>query len=136
MGLRFLFGVMMTKPFREGSAHGRFQPFHNGHLEYVLAAQKQSDFLWIGITKFDIDTTELSPLGRTREKAENNPLTYHQRITMIAGALTENGIRPDEFAFIPFPIEKSSKLGQFHLASVPCFTIVYEEWNRENISVM
>jgi len=46
---------MTTKPFKEGSAHGRFQPFHNGHLEYVLAAQKQSDFLWIGITKFDID---------------------------------------------------------------------------------
>ena len=92
--------------------------------------------MWIGITKFDIDTTELSPLGRTREKAENNPLTYHQRITMIAGALTENGIRPDEFAFIPFPIEKPSKLGQFLPASVPCFTTVYEEWNREKISVL
>jgi nicotinamide mononucleotide adenylyltransferase len=126
----------MTKRFKEGSAHGRFQPFHNGHLEYVLAAQKQSDFLWIGITKFDIDNTELSPLGRTREKPENNPLTYHQRITVISEALKENGIRRDEFGFIPFPIERPSKLGQFLPTSVPCFTTVYEEWNKEKISVL
>ncbi len=137
MGFRFLSEVTMTtKPFKEGSAHGRFQLFHNGHLEYVLAAQKQSDFLWIGITKFDIDPTELSPLGRTREKPENNPLTYHQRLTMIGEALTENGVRRDEFAFIPFPIEKPSKLGQFLPTAVPCFTTVYEEWNREKISVL
>ena len=127
---------MKTKPFTEGSVHGRFQPFHNGHLEYVLAAQKQCGFLWIGITKFDIDTTELSPLGRTREKPENNPLTYRQRITMIGAALAENGVRKDEFAFIPFPIERPTKLWQFLPTSVPCFTTVYEEWNREKISVL
>ena len=137
MGLRFVFGVMMTsKRFKEGSAHGRFQPFHNGHLEYVMAAKERSEFLWIGITKFDIDTTALSPLGRMREKPENNPLTYHQRITMIAAALNENGVPRDEFAFIPFPIETPSKLGQFLPTSVPCFTTVYEEWNREKISVL
>src|SRR6266566_3359337 len=101
MGFRFLSEVTMTaKSFKEGSAHGRFQPFHNGHLEYVLAAQKQCSFLWIGITKFDIE--ELSPLGRTREKPENNPLTYHQRLTMITEALVENGVGRAEFAFIPF----------------------------------
>ena len=128
--------TMSTKLFKEGSVHGRFQPFHNGHLEYVLAAQKQCSFLWVGITKFDIDSTELSPLGRTREKPENNPLTYHQRLTMISAALTENGVHRDEFAFVPFPIEKPSKLEQFLPTSVPCFTTVYEEWNREKISVL
>ena len=127
---------MRTKPFKQGSVHGRFQPFHNGHLEYVLAAQKQSDFLWIGITKFDIEATELSPLGRIREKPENNPLTFYQRVTMIESALIENGVQRDEFAFIPFPIEKPIKLGQFLPTSVPCFTTVYEEWNREKISVL
>jgi cytidyltransferase-like protein len=124
----------MTKPFPEGSAHGRFQPFHNGHLEYVLAAQKQCDFLWIGITKFDIDTT--GPLGTTRERPENNPLTFHQRLTIISAALADEGVRREEFGFIPFPIETHSKLGQFLPTSVPCFTTVYEEWNRQKISVL
>ncbi|MCU1268864.1 MAG: cytidyltransferase-related domain protein [Acidobacteriaceae bacterium] len=125
---------MSHKPLREGSVHGRFQPFHNGHLEYVLAAQKQCSLLWIGITKFDI--SEPSPLARIRERPENNPLTYHQRLTMIRAALSESGIGQDEFAFVPFPIETPTKLTQFLPTSVPCFTTVYEEWNKEKILVL
>jgi len=33
--------------------HGRFQPFHNGHLEYMRGAADRSDELWIGITNPD-----------------------------------------------------------------------------------
>jgi len=122
--------------FDEGSAHGRFQPFHNGHLEYVLEAQRRCRFLWIGITKYDIDTSELSPLGRHREKPENNPLTYHERVVMIKGALLASGVSRDAFTFIPFPIEKPNKLLQFLPVSVRCFTTIYEEWNREKIQVL
>jgi cytidyltransferase-like protein len=57
--------------FPTTSAHGRFQPFHNGHLEYVRAAKERCDFLWIGITKYDIDEAALSPLGTERERPEN-----------------------------------------------------------------
>src|SRR5712692_168856 len=114
----------------------RFQPFHNGHLEYVLAAQKRSSFLWVGITKYDIDVSELSPLGRHREKPENNHLTYHERLVMIGAALSERGVPRDAFAFIPFPIEKPAKLPQFLPVSVPCFTTICEEWNREKIQVL
>jgi nicotinamide mononucleotide adenylyltransferase len=127
---------MQDQLLNEGSVHGRFQPFHNGHLEYVLEAQRRCRFLWIGITKYDIDTSELSPLGRSREKPENNPLTFHERLTMIGEALVAQGIRREAFAFIPFPIEKPAKLPQFLPVSVPCFTTIYEEWNREKIQVL
>jgi len=40
--------------FKTGSIHGRFQPFHNEHLDYVLRALDRCDFLWIGITQYDI----------------------------------------------------------------------------------
>ena len=33
--------------------HGRFQPFHNGHLEYLRGAAERSDEVWIGITNPD-----------------------------------------------------------------------------------
>ena len=29
--------------------HGRFQPFHNGHLEYLAGAAERSDEVFIGI---------------------------------------------------------------------------------------
>ncbi len=119
----------------EGSAHGRFQPFHNEHLEYVLAAHDACDFLWIGLTKYDLDQ-ETSPLGRDREKPENNPLTYFERIAIIHEALEESGIDPKTFGFIPFPIEHPKKLNQFLSIDVPCFTTICEEWNREKIKVL
>lgn len=127
---------MTDQLLNEGSVHGRFQPFHNGHLEYVLESQRRCSFLWIGITKYDIDTSELSPLGRSREKPENNPLTYHERLVMISEALVAQGIRREVFSFIPFPIEKPAKLPQFLPVSIPCFTTIYEEWNREKIQVL
>lgn len=119
----------------EGSAHGRFQPFHNEHLQYVTAAHRSCKFLWIGITKYDIDA-EVSPLGREREKPENNPLTYSERISIIADALNDVGIQRNSFAFIPFPIEHPQKLKQFLSTSVLCFTTICESWNREKIGVL
>jgi nicotinamide mononucleotide adenylyltransferase len=119
----------------EGSAHGRFQPFHNEHLEYVLAARRECRFLWIGMTKYDLDL-ETSPLGRDREKPENNPLTYYERIAIIREALTDCGVAPETFNFIPFPIEHPHKLKQFLSTAVPCFTTICEDWNREKIKVL
>jgi nicotinamide-nucleotide adenylyltransferase len=119
----------------EGSAHGRFQPFHNEHLEYVTKAHRSCKFLWIGITKYDIDS-EVSPLGRDREKPENNPLTYFERISIIADALNDLCIQRNSFAFIPFPIEHPQKLKQFLSTSVLCFTTICESWNREKIGVL
>ena len=127
--------ITPDEPIAEGSAHGRFQPFHNEHLEYVTAAHRSCRFLWIGITKYDLDA-EVSPLGRDREKPESNPLTYFERISIIADALTEVGIQRNSFAFIPFPIEHPQKLKQFLSTSVLCFTTICESWNREKIEVL
>jgi len=118
------------------SVHGRFQPFHNEHLDYTLAAKKLCKFLWVGITKFDVTPTDASPLGRHRERPENNPFTYFERISMIAAALVETGIDRGSFGFVPFPIETPKRLSEFMPTSIPCYTTVCEEWNREKIHVL
>jgi nicotinamide mononucleotide adenylyltransferase len=125
---------MSTVP--AGSAHGRFQPFHSEHLEYVLAAKQKCDFLWIGITKYDVTPSEFNPLGRHRERPENNPLTYFERINMIADSLLEAGVSKADFGFVPFPIETPKRLSEFMPTSVPCFTTVCEEWNKEKIHIL
>ena len=70
--------------FEAASVHGRFQPFHNEHLEYALAAKQECDFLWVGITQFDVSPDDANPLARHRQRPENNPFTYFERIMMIA----------------------------------------------------
>jgi nicotinamide mononucleotide adenylyltransferase len=134
VGLQAIPGV--TARVVAGSVHGRFQPFHNEHLEYALAAKDRCDFLWIGITKYDITPSEFTPLGRPRERPENNPLTYFERISIIAEALVDAGIAKGSFAFVPFPIETPQRLPEFMPTSVPCFTTVCEDWNKEKIHIL
>lgn len=119
-----------------GSVHGRFQPFHNEHLEYVLSAQKLCDYLWIGITKYDITSTDSNPLGRHRERPESNPLTFFERICIISEVLIELGIDRSKFGFIPFPIETPQRLPDFMAVSIPCYTTICEHWNEEKIEVL
>ncbi len=118
----------------EASVHGRFQVLHNDHLEYILAAKKRCRYLWIGITKYDSD--HLNPLGRHRERPEANPLTYFERIQMITEALVDEGIHLAEFSFVPFPIENPALLSRFLPNSIPCFTTICEDWNREKIQLL
>lgn len=120
----------------QGSVHGRFQPLHNGHLDYILGAKARCDFLWVGITKYDITSEHLNPLGRHRERPESNPLTYFERLNIIHAALIDSGISPAEFAFVPFPIETPVALPLFLPTHVICFTTICEEWNREKIRVL
>ena len=120
----------------EGSVHGRFQPFHNDHLEYALAARRECKFLWIGITKYDTTPIDATPLGLPRERPDHNPLTYFERINIIGEALVEEGINRDSFSFVPFPIETPQRLPLFMPRLVPCFTTIREEWNRQKIRVL
>lgn len=129
-------GVASTSMVAEGSAHGRFQPFHRAHTEYVLAAKKRCTYLWIGITKYDIAPESLNPLGRPRERPEANPLTFFERQVMIRRALVAEGLRDAEFGFVPFPIETPSHLTAFMPTQVKCFTTVCEPWNEEKIEVL
>ena len=118
------------------SVHGRFQPFHNEHLEYVLAAKDRCDFLWVGITKYDTTPSEFTPLGRPRERPENNPLTYFERISIISDSLIEAGLPPGSFGFVPFPIETPRRLSEFMPVSIPCLTTICEDWNKEKIKIL
>lgn len=103
-------------------------------MEYLLEAKKRCEFLWIGITKFDID--HLNPLGRHRERPEANPLTFFERIQIITEALSESGVPPAEFRFLPFPIEETTALPRFLPTTIPCFTTICEDWNREKVRLL
>jgi len=114
-----------------GSVHGRFQPFHNGHLDYVLQAAALADHLFVGLTQL------FRPLGsedaQGRDSADANPLTFHERSMVVTAALEENGIPLHRFTIVPFPIENPARLTEFIPVTVPCFTTLVTEWNDEKV---
>jgi cytidyltransferase-like protein len=116
------------------SVHGRFQPFHNGHLDYVLQAFDCADFVSVGLTQIfrlrNVEGVE------GRNSAPANPLTFEQRSTLVRAALIEAGVKQSRFDIIPFPIETPTRLHEFVRPGMVCFTTELTPWNAEKIRLL
>jgi nicotinamide mononucleotide adenylyltransferase len=117
----------------EGFVCGRFQPPHNGHLEFIGLAKQRCRFLWIGITQYDI--RRLGECGEAPHRSEfgSNPLTYFERVSIITGMLLDAGISRGEFSCLPFPLERAGILADFLPISVPVFTSLCDPWSHHKV---
>ena len=117
---------------KEGSVHGRFQPFHNGHLDYVIEAFDRADFLWVGLTQ--IFRPRSDPLNEAgREMATSNPLTFRDRCDLVDATLVGAGLARKRFRITPFPIETPVRLQEFIPSGCVRFTTLVNEWNSEKV---
>jgi len=93
---------------------GRFQPFHNGHLEAVKYALRKIDYLYIVV-------------GSAQKSHErDNPFTAGERIMMIKAALNEAGVDASRWMLIPVQDADSHSVWTATLRStVPKFDIVF-----------
>jgi nicotinamide-nucleotide adenylyltransferase len=103
----------MGKPER-GLYIGRFQPFHNGHLEAIKFVLEEIDELIIAIGSIQ-DSHEIK-----------NPFTAGERHYMIHSALLEAGIPHDRFYIISIPDVDRNAIWLAHLRTLcPPFDKVY-----------
>jgi cytidyltransferase-like protein len=120
----------------EGSVHGRFQPFHLGHAEYVAAAADRCDFLWIGITQPEVTRLQGDASQPPhRYHLDDNPLTYWERVRVIEAAVLGH-LEREHFVIVPFPIERPEALHNYVPLDATAYTTVYDEWNRRKIEVL
>lgn len=93
---------------------GRFQPFHNGHLEAVRFALKKVDYLYVVVG------------SSQRNHERDNPFTAGERISMIKAALDSSGVDPSRWMAIPITDTESHVLWPAVLeATIPPFDIVF-----------
>lgn len=114
-----------------GCVHGRFQVFHNDHLEYVRAASAHCDQLVVGITSPDLTDLTVEATDEARSNRFNNPLTYFERMEMIYRVLGEAGEDPRQTRVVPFPIEAPERLRSYVPADAVHFMTIYDEWGLE-----
>jgi nicotinamide-nucleotide adenylyltransferase/phosphinothricin biosynthesis protein PhpF len=117
-----------------GIAHGRFQPLHVGHLEYLLASKAKCRVLIVGVTNPDPWTTVFEPTDANRDGASANPFTYYERYLMVEGALKASGISLDEFRIVPFPHGFPERLRYYAPTDARYFLTVYDEWGDTKVS--
>ncbi len=119
-----------------GMIHGRFQPFHNGHLTYARLAKKRCDFLIVGITNPDPGSYIAMSGDSKRHLAVENPFTFYERLLMINRSLKESGFDPDSFNIVPFPIDNPDLWAHYAPDSATMFLRDRGEWTKTKVTML
>ena len=110
---------------RRGMIHGRFQPFHVGHLEYLKGAAARSDEVFVGITNPDPRRVREEPADPLRHLPESNPYTYTERLLMISEVARDEGIAVH---VIPFPVNEPELWPAYVPEGVTQYLRLFSEW--------
>lgn len=116
-----------------GMIHGRFQPFHNGHLEYLRGAAERSDLVFVGITNPDPRRVREEPSDPLRHLPESNPFTYTERLLMIDAVANDENLRVH---VIPFPVNEPELWPAYVLEGVTQYLRLFSEWGGTKLDRM
>ena len=108
--------------------HGRFQPFHNGHLEYLRGAAERCEEIFVGITNPDPERIKPEASDPLRHLLESNPFTYVERLLMVKAAAGEAGIGLERLHVIPFPVNEPELWHAYVPDDVVQFIRLFSDW--------
>jgi len=112
-----------------GHVHGRFQPFHDGHLAYCEWAAGECDELLVGITNADPTHVESESADPDRDDPRNNPFRYHERHRMATDALAAADLGVS-VRVLPFPINRPELWADYAPADALHLLRVLEGWHE------
>lgn len=118
---------------RYGMVHGRFQPFHLGHLEYALAALRRCEHLFIGITNADPSLILPEAADPERHTPEANLFTFFERQWMIRAALLATSVDPTRTSIVPFPIHHPDRWQFYCPPETTQFVRIFSAWGKEKL---
>ena len=121
---------------KRGMIHGRFQPFHNGHLEYMRGAAGRSDELWVGITNPDPARILPEASDPARHLPESNPYTYDERLLMVKAAAADLGLDPERVHVIPFPVNEPELWPAYVPQGVTQYLRLFSAWGGTKLDRM
>lgn len=127
---------MTMNRFEHAAVCGRFQPPHNEHLDFILRATSQCDFLWIGVTQFLVTQLVHTDVAPHRGMVANNPLTYFERSVILSEMLVDAGVSRSRFCCTPFPIECPEQLEDFLPTSIPLLTTICDDWSLAKNNIL
>ena len=115
--------------------HGRFQPFHNDHLDYLKKALARCQRLIVGITNADPFEIEEEAASSHRHLRESNPYTFFQRLHMVRAALMGEGVDPERVILVPFSVHHPEKW-PYYLPPAPLvvqYVRIFSQWEQTKV---
>jgi len=125
----------MTRPW--GMVHGRFQPFHNEHFDYVLRGLSRCHNLVVGITNPEPSEYIAQSESRHRHQPNANPYSFFQRMEMVRQSLLDIGVHLDRVSFVPFHIFMPEKW-EYYLPTAKAttqFVRVFSSWEEKKVQL-
>jgi nicotinamide-nucleotide adenylyltransferase len=113
--------------------HGRFQPFHRGHLEYMRGASERCDELWVGITNPDPTRVKPEESDPARHLPESNPYTYGERLLMVKAAAADLELDAERLHVIPFPVNEPDLWPAYVPDGVIQYLRLFSEWGGKKL---
>ena len=123
----------MINTYPSGVIHGRFQPFHDDHLKYVLAGMEKADFMYIAVTNPDPSLTKKDSADPARSSPLNNPCTFYERLLMVRDSLFDAGYGPDRFCVVPLPINFPELYKYYVPEDAVYFLTIYDDWGEKKL---
>ena len=111
-----------------GMVHGRFQPFHNGHLEYLRGAAERCEEVFVGITNPDPTRIRPEPSDPARHLPDSNPWTYVERLLMVKAAAGDLELELARVHVIPFPVNEPELWPAYVPEGVTQYLRLFSEW--------
>jgi nicotinamide-nucleotide adenylyltransferase len=119
-----------------GMIHGRFQPFHNGHLEYLAGAADRSDEVFVGITNPDPARIRPESSDPLRHLPESNPWSYAERLLMVKAAAGDLGLDLASLHVIPFPVNEPELWPAYVPDGVTQYIRLFSDWGGTKLERM
>ena len=113
---------------------GRFQPFHNQHLEVLSALSREFDQIIIGITNPDIENLFEHAASKHRHTVAANPFSYESRVQIITDSISDlSEFNSVEIEIIPFDLTQPSSW------AVPAETVfalrIFSTWEASKLDL-
>ncbi|MEZ5474440.1 MAG: adenylyltransferase/cytidyltransferase family protein [Steroidobacteraceae bacterium] len=112
---------------------GRFQPFHNDHLQLVQFALARASCVLIGVTSSDPTSRQAHPASAHRHLACANPFSYEERRQLIAAALAAAGTPASRYRIVAFPLDEPALWPAIVPLGTAQIVRVFSDWEREKV---
>lgn len=125
----------MSRLLEYGAIHGRFQPFHTGHLTYLRHALRLADTVAVGVTTPHPHLNQVvEPTDVQRHLTANNPFTFFERLQMITAAVSNLEDAGGRVLVVPFDISADPRLYPYFVPlRFTQFVSPHEPWDTEKI---
>jgi cytidyltransferase-like protein len=112
---------------------GRFQPFHNDHLDLVMHALSIADQVLIGVTNADSMPRVTHAASAHRHLDSANPFNFAQRRNLIEAALVAAEVAAQRYRILPFPLDQPALWPAILPLGARQLVRIFSDWEREKL---